>query len=50
MAEQSAARVIGLPFIGHGRDAGVRRELTEADGRVLLVPDLRPLLTAAENR
>ncbi|WP_411098180.1 SAV_2336 N-terminal domain-related protein [Streptomyces sp. x-45] len=50
VAEQSAARVIGLPFIGHGHDAGVRRELTEADARVLLVGDLRPLLTAAENR
>ncbi|WP_241965581.1 SAV_2336 N-terminal domain-related protein, partial [Streptomyces sp. MH60] len=50
VAEQSAARVIGLPFIGHGRDEGARRELAAADARVPLVPDLRPLLTAAENR
>ncbi|MGW4545912.1 SAV_2336 N-terminal domain-related protein [Streptomyces violaceorubidus] len=50
VAGQLAARAIGLPFIGHGPDEETRRELTAADDRVLLVPDLRPLLTAAEDR
>ncbi|WP_254394397.1 SAV_2336 N-terminal domain-related protein [Streptomyces sp. AC512_CC834] len=49
-AEQSAARAVGLPFIGHWPGERVRRELTAADPGALLVPDLRPLLTAAENR
>ncbi|WP_399884685.1 SAV_2336 N-terminal domain-related protein [Streptomyces sp. BBFR51] len=49
-AEQSAARAAGLPFIGHWPGERVRRELTAADPDALLVPDLRPLLTAAENR
>ncbi|WP_121746817.1 SAV_2336 N-terminal domain-related protein, partial [Streptomyces sp. E2N166] len=49
-AEQSAARAIGLPFVGYWRAERVRRDLRAADGDVLLVPDLRPLLTAAEKR
>ncbi|MFE1023398.1 SAV_2336 N-terminal domain-related protein [Streptomyces sp. NPDC058818] len=49
-AEQSAARAIGLPFVGYWHAERVRRDLRAADGDVLLVPDLRPLLTAAENR
>ncbi|WP_107095220.1 SAV_2336 N-terminal domain-related protein [Streptomyces pactum] len=49
-AEQSAAHAIGLPFVGHWHGERVRRALRAADGDVLLVPDLRPLLTAAENR
>ncbi|WP_217145323.1 SAV_2336 N-terminal domain-related protein [Streptomyces sp. AC627_RSS907] len=50
VAEQSAARAIGLPFVGYWRSERVRRELRAADGDALLVPDLRPLLTAAEGR
>ncbi|MDT0612075.1 SAV_2336 N-terminal domain-related protein [Streptomyces lancefieldiae] len=50
VAEQSAARAVGLPFIGYWRGERVRRELRAADGDALLVPDLRALLTAAENR
>ncbi|MGC9437646.1 SAV_2336 N-terminal domain-related protein [Streptomyces sp. WG5] len=50
VAEQSAARAAGLPFIGCWSAERVRRDLRAADGDVLLVPDLRPLLTAAENR
>ncbi|MFB7651609.1 MULTISPECIES: SAV_2336 N-terminal domain-related protein [unclassified Streptomyces] len=49
VAEQSAARALGLPFIGHCGGERVRRELSAADDDALLVPDLRPLLTAAEN-
>ncbi|MFE0803950.1 SAV_2336 N-terminal domain-related protein [Streptomyces sp. NPDC058812] len=49
-AEQSAARAIGLPFVGYWRGERVRRDLRAADADALLVPDLRPLLTAAENR
>ncbi|MFI7347955.1 SAV_2336 N-terminal domain-related protein [Streptomyces sp. NPDC049936] len=49
VAEQSAARALGLPFIGHCDRERVRRDLSAADDDALLVPDLRPLLTAAEN-
>ncbi|MFD4259912.1 SAV_2336 N-terminal domain-related protein [Streptomyces sp. NPDC058534] len=49
VAEQSAARALGLPFIGHCGGERGRRELSAADDDALLVPDLRPLLTAAEN-
>ncbi|WP_432080746.1 SAV_2336 N-terminal domain-related protein [Streptomyces sp. WAC 04229] len=49
VAEQSAARALGLPFIGHCDGERARRELSAADDDALLVPDLRPLLTAAEN-
>ncbi|WFB88716.1 HAD family hydrolase [Streptomyces sp. B146] len=50
VAEQAAARAAGLPFVGRYGDEPARRRLTGADGDALLVPDLRPLLTAAENR
>ncbi|MFC7807424.1 SAV_2336 N-terminal domain-related protein [Streptomyces olivaceus] len=50
VAEQAAARAAGLPFVGRYGDEAARRRLTGADGDALLVPDLRPLLTAAENR
>ncbi|MGW3863466.1 SAV_2336 N-terminal domain-related protein [Streptomyces sp. NPDC005047] len=49
VAEQSAARALGLPFIGHCFGERVRWEMSAADEGALLVPDLRPLLTAAEN-
>ncbi|GAA3980931.1 SAV_2336 N-terminal domain-related protein [Streptomyces marokkonensis] len=49
-AEQSAARAAGVPFIGYWRGEEARRYLRRADGDALLVPDLRPLLTAAEHR
>ncbi|MFV0136151.1 SAV_2336 N-terminal domain-related protein [Streptomyces sp. HMX87] len=49
VAEQSAARALGMPFIGCGRDEAARR-LRATDGDALLVPDLRPLLTAVESR
>ncbi|MGW8709903.1 SAV_2336 N-terminal domain-related protein [Streptomyces sp. NPDC055752] len=49
VAEQSAARALGLPFIGHCDRERARRDLSAADDDALLVPDLRPLLTAAEN-
>ncbi|MFC9061586.1 HAD family hydrolase, partial [Streptomyces sp. NPDC057074] len=49
VAEQSAARALGLPFIGHCFGERVRWEMNAADDDALLVPDLRPLLTAAEN-
>ncbi|MBU6536200.1 SAV_2336 N-terminal domain-related protein [Streptomyces mayonensis] len=50
VAEQSAARAAGLPFVGRFGDVRARRRLSTADGDALLVPDLRPLLTAAETR
>ncbi|MEU6454307.1 SAV_2336 N-terminal domain-related protein [Streptomyces sp. NPDC047065] len=49
VAEQSAARALGLPFIGHCFGERVRWEMSAADDDAVLVPDLRPLLTAAEN-
>ncbi|GGU43594.1 SAV_2336 N-terminal domain-related protein [Streptomyces daghestanicus] len=49
-AEQRAARAAGLPFIGYWRSERVRRDLRAADPDVPLVTDLRPLLTAAEQR
>ncbi|MGW8060712.1 SAV_2336 N-terminal domain-related protein [Streptomyces ziwulingensis] len=50
VAEQSAARAIGLPFIGYWHAERVRRDLRAADGDAYLVTDLRPLLSAAESR
>jgi phosphoglycolate phosphatase-like HAD superfamily hydrolase/DNA-binding SARP family transcriptional activator len=50
VAEQAAARAVGLPFIGYGPGDRVRAELTAADPAAVLVPDLRPLLVAATNR
>ncbi|AKZ55558.1 putative serine/threonine protein kinase (Regulator) [Streptomyces ambofaciens ATCC 23877] len=48
-AEQSAARAIGMPFIGYWRGERVRRDLRAADGGAFLVTDLRPLLSAVED-
>ncbi|MFF5101170.1 SAV_2336 N-terminal domain-related protein [Streptomyces sp. NPDC000134] len=50
VAEQAAARAVGLPFIGCRRGEPGRGELAAADPGAVLVPDLRPLLTAAMNR
>ncbi|MEU9557315.1 SAV_2336 N-terminal domain-related protein [Streptomyces fumanus] len=50
VAEQAAARAVGLPFIGVRRGERAREDLRAADPATVLVPDLRPLLTAAANR
>ncbi|GAA4806546.1 SAV_2336 N-terminal domain-related protein [Streptomyces ziwulingensis] len=50
VAEQRAARAIGLPFIGLCLGQRARTRLSQADPRTPLVPDLRSLLTAAETR
>ncbi|WP_155057917.1 hypothetical protein [Streptomyces blattellae] len=49
-AELSAARAIGLPFIGLGPDETTRRRLRAAYDGVQLVTSLSPLLTAARKR
>ncbi|MEG3626564.1 SAV_2336 N-terminal domain-related protein [Streptomyces poriticola] len=49
-AERSAAADLGLHFVGHAPGEPARRRLGEADRSTLLVPGLRPLLTAAEER
>ncbi|MEU4658352.1 hypothetical protein AB0G32_31220 [Streptomyces sp. NPDC023723] len=50
VAEQTAARRAGLPFIGHCPTEPVRRALHATDPGTPLVADLRTLLTAAEQR
>ncbi|MGP2438713.1 SAV_2336 N-terminal domain-related protein [Streptomyces sp. JW3] len=50
VAEQTAARRAGLPFIGHCPTDHVRHALRATDPGTPLVPDLRALLTAAEQR
>lgn len=50
VAEQLAARAVGMPFIGFCADERARMRLRETDGNVLLVSSLRPLLTAARSR
>ncbi|MET9833402.1 SAV_2336 N-terminal domain-related protein [Streptomyces sp. NPDC006385] len=50
VAEQLAARAVGMPFVGLCPDEQIRRRLRETDGDVLLVPSLGPLLFAARSR
>ena len=50
VAEQLAARAVGMPFIGVCPDEQTRTRLRGTDGDVLLVSSLRPLLTAARSR
>ncbi|MBC2901556.1 SAV_2336 N-terminal domain-related protein [Streptomyces cupreus] len=50
VAELSAARTLGLPFIGYAPNDAARRRLRAADEEVLLVPSLSPLLEAARAR
>ncbi len=50
VAEQAAARSIGLPFIGYAPTSRTRRQLLAADSKVLLTPSLTRLLEAARSR
>lgn len=50
VAEQTAARAIGLPFIGFSTDDRTLRRLRAADAETHLVTSLRTLMTAARYR
>ncbi|MGP4011105.1 SAV_2336 N-terminal domain-related protein [Streptomyces sp. 4N124] len=50
VAEQAAARAIGLPFIGFSADEQARRRLRGTNAETPLVTSLRPLVTAARYR